>query len=254
MYKNKMAQLAQADTIVRAQKYVSEIYDCIQNTIILDPQNVKSKMTKDKQKLSCSFIYGDAVSAAFEISPDKSVTILSFSSYKNPGGGYIKGIISQEESLCHESFLYNVLRDKMDYYNYNAEHSADCGYYDNRAMWIPNVRFFHLGKERLINIITCAAPQVPLIKRHRAFDENKLADVFSSRIKFVCDIIQQYPTDIVILGAFGCGFHANSPYDAGHYFKTHLQNLELKSKIIFTFTDENKEVSFHRGYNNILEA
>ena len=249
MSKVIMAQKAQADTVLRAKNYVSEIYNCIKNSIILSRRDVASTTNVSGKMPMCDFIFNDAVSAAFDVDKDKTVTILSFASYKNPGGGYIRGIVSQEESLCHESYLYNVLRDNMDYYNYNAVHSVDCGYYDDRAILTPNVRFFHNKRDRLINVLACAAPQVPLIKRHRMFDEEKLNRVFSDRIKFVCEIIQQYPTDFVILGAFGCGFHANNTQNAGHYFKTHLQNTNIQSNIIFAFTDEGKLEAFQNGFN-----
>ena len=39
----------------------------------------------------------------------ESICALNFASYKNPGGKFMDGSSAQEECLCHESILYEVL-------------------------------------------------------------------------------------------------------------------------------------------------
>ena len=56
----------------------------------------------------------------------KRLAVLNFSSFKNPGGMFEQGSNAQEECLCHESFLYNVLKEKMDFYEKNRK------YYDSK--------------------------------------------------------------------------------------------------------------------------
>ena len=60
------------------------------------------------------FMETDTVSAIIEFGSKHpmygKIAALNFASYKHPGGMFLKGSSTQEESLCHESFLLNVLR------------------------------------------------------------------------------------------------------------------------------------------------
>ena len=69
--------------------------------------------------------------------------VLNFASYKEPGGKFIDGSRAQEECLCAESYLYNVLKRFQHYYDWNKHRHLDLAMYRNRALYTPNVVFFH---------------------------------------------------------------------------------------------------------------
>lgn len=58
----------------------------------------------------------DSVSAVLKYTDLSSkIAVLNFASYKEPGGMFLQGSKAQEECLCHESTLYNVLRKLVRY-------------------------------------------------------------------------------------------------------------------------------------------
>ena len=50
----------------------------------------------------------DVVSSVNEFATGKTA-VLNFASYSNPGGGFIRGMMAQEEALCWGGTMYNVL-------------------------------------------------------------------------------------------------------------------------------------------------
>lgn len=64
--------------------------------------------------------------------------VLNFASFKNPGGGFLKGTIAQEEYLCQNSTLYNVLSQFTSYYEKNRLNTNDALYW-NRAIYSPGI-------------------------------------------------------------------------------------------------------------------
>lgn len=161
----------------------------------------------------------DTISALFYIKNnlqdiDSQITILNFASFTNPGGKFIEGSNAQEECLCHNSNLYNVLKEFGDsYYKKNRNHIAiNRQLYSDRAIYSPNIIFNTNDKKTFVtaNVITCAAPfwRAAQEKGVEAI-ENQL--VFAQRIEFIRKIAEWYNTDIFILGAWGCGVFGQDP-------------------------------------------
>lgn len=148
----------------------------------------------------------------------KKVAALNFASYKEPGGKFLEGSTAQEESLCHTSFLYNVLREHQDYYDENRK-NLNRGLYTNAAIYSPDVGF---TKDSGFNwasadIITCAAPNWGTAEKNGVnHDENLLA--LTSRCLFILDIALANKVDTLILGAYGCGVFKQNPVEVCNTF------------------------------------
>ena len=61
-----------------------------------------------------------------------------------------------------------------------------------------------------VNVLTCAAPYFDKNKKHPVTME-KLRDVFYHRIRNILEVAIANDTDILVLGAFGCGAFNNPP-------------------------------------------
>ena len=179
---------------------------------------------------------------------ENNTVVLNFASYKYPGGKFLEGSCAQEECLCHESNLYNVLKGFPDYYDWNKKNLYKSLYLD-RAIFSPNIIFVdkNFGYEKC-NVITCAAPNYSAARKYRNASKEENLDVLKCRIDFVLSIAADQKQKILILGAFGCGVFGQDPYIVSSIFKTLLSTKykDVFDTVVFAIPKSNK--------NNNLEA
>ena len=130
--KYKRAEQARKHTKDIAEKYSRRIGTSIFATKIYDVDYFENiEFEEDIDKVNTEIIVEDidSVGAVMKYG-NPSSAVLNFSSYKKPGGMFINGSKAQEECLCHESFLYNVLKEfKSDFYDWNNRHK-------NKALYL----------------------------------------------------------------------------------------------------------------------
>ena len=161
----------------------------------------------------------DTVSAIFD-TMSQDVTVLNFASYQYPGGGFLNGSKAQEESLCHSSYLYNVLFGFEEFYNWNRKH-RDSGLYRNRGIYTPGVVFVKDLRFKRVDVISVAAPNKNAALTH-GVTEAENSKALESRIKFVLDIASRHGASTLILGAYGCGVFGQDPVEVANIFKKQL--------------------------------
>lgn len=181
----------------------------------------------------------DTVSAIFDLPEDAgNVAILNFSSYKNPGGMFIKGSKAQEECLCHESNLYNILYQfENNFYSKNRK-DLNKSLYKNRAIYTPNVIFERNNQVKKASVITCAAPNKKAAQKYCNVSDIENSLHLAIRIKFILDIAKHNLVDTLILGAYGCGVFGQNPKEVAWQFKKILQLYNFK-KVIFAIPSGN---------------
>ena len=147
--------------------------------------------------------------------------VLNFANAYHPGGGVVNGAMAQEECLCRSSNLYSALTLPYlfrNYYKWNGRNTGDMG--TDAVIWSPGATVFKtddpvpVEMDRSdwfqVDVLTCAAPYYDKNKKHPVTME-KLWDVFYHRICNILEVAIANDTDILVLGAFGCGAFNNPP-------------------------------------------
>lgn len=189
----------------------------------------------------------DSVSALY-YHYDK-MAVLNFASYKKPGGGFINGSIAQEECLCYESFLYNVLREFPDFYEWNS-FNTNKALYLNRALYSPYILFNHAGNLVRCDVITCAAPNLSAARKYYGVTDEENFKILYDRIRFMLDIAKENGVETLILGAYGCGVFGQDPRVVAKIFKELLTTTyQCFDKVIFAIPGGKNLEEFKKVFN-----
>ena len=245
--KEKRAEQARKHTNEMAKKYSRCIETSILATKIYDSKCFdNNKGTKINETTVISVENIDSVSAVMKYA-SPTTAVLNFSSYKHPGGMFINGSKAQEECLCHESFLYNVLKEfQSSFYDWNNKHK-NRALYLNRGLFSPGIWFFKDKTHVECSVITCAAPNKSAAQKYQNVSDEENTKVLRSRIKFVLNIAKDNNIETLILGAYGCGVFGQDPTEVAGIFKEYLTTSyqDYFKKVVFAIPD---------GRNNNLQA
>ena len=133
------------------------------------------------------------------------LAVLDFASYVNSGGGYDRGAWAQEEAMCSESTLFNVLREQKAWYGENRRRNLNCELYRNRGLVVPKVRFDREKYHSYADVIVVAAPNARRARENYRIKDDALVSAMRDRIRFVMAIADDLGHEKLILGAYGCG-------------------------------------------------
>lgn len=251
-YKDECKMKAILHTKEMEKKYSNEIKYSIEHTkvyhtdFMIPLANYTPKKAILVPNTTTEAIFRDYTSS-------NKIAVLNFASYKNPGGQFINGSMAQEECLCHDSFLYNVLKEQKDYYEWNNKYKNNALYL-NRALYSENIKFFYNDENKIVDVITCAAPNYKAARRFELVTPNMNLQVLKSRIKFVLDIAQYNNVDTLILGAFGCGVFGQDAEIVAIIFKKLLKEYYSFNNVIFAIPNNNENFNkFKRGLETECE-
>ena len=150
------------------------------------------------------------------------VAILDFASYVNVGGSYDRGFWGQEQALCAESSLFNVLRNQKAWYADNRRRNLNCELYRNRGLVVPKVRFDREKYHSYADVIVVAAPNARRARQNYRIGDDALVAALRDRIRFVLAIADELGHEKLILGAYGCGAFGWDPTVVAAIFREEL--------------------------------
>ena len=175
----------------------------------------------------------------------RRVTMLNFASGVMPGGGVRYGSMAQEEALCLSTGLLHGLEGLPEFYERNRKEGAPPESYDS-MIWsegVPLVRdgSFELVEPMSVNVITYPAPNSTkrvYLGSGRFGDEDVSPDVrsaiFERRCRHVLAQAERTGTEVLVLGAWGCGVYGNDPsMVAGWFYKAILEGSGSISTVVF---------------------
>ena len=240
--KEERAMIAQKHTNEMKQRYSKETAYSVQNTTIYNSDHIFPQLSKE---VSPKFLTEDldSVSAIFKHHSNK-IAVLNFASFKNPGGKFLNGARAQEECLCHESNLYNILSQFQDsFYTPNLK-CLNRSLYQNKALYSKDVLFLHNNQEIKCDVITCAAPNYKAAHRYQRITPQENIVTLESRIKFIINISEEQQVETLILGAFGCGVFGQDPRNVAILFRDYLEKTCYIRNVIFAIPNSNRDSNY----------
>jgi uncharacterized protein (TIGR02452 family) len=161
---------------------------------------------------------------------------LNFANGGEPGGGFLRGALAQEETLCRSSALYLTLEGDPMYDAHGKRPKPDA---TDWAIYSPRVPVFRtdageeLAHPWLLDFLTCAAPYAPHVGQPES------GNLLQRRIHRVFEIARAYGHSTLVLGAWGCGAFRNDPRRTALDFQGALEGeyQGAFSEIVFAITD-----------------
>ena len=249
MYNKSYAQkLAKAskyalDWIVQVQND-SEMMEAINNSNtdyyspdFVFPNEVERRYEKTKVMLVNSAVMYTLHKISGILEEGDRLCILNFADYLSAGGRYTDGYMAQEESLCEMSALWHILNDdrfrkvfdwrsKNYGYRQDSYHTED-RYHDD-LFYTENCPFMLLRQKPVIkfDVISAAAVNhrrmvTPSLAR---FDVNR--EIMFPRMEKVFRVPAMYGTNILVLGAWGCGVFKNNPSIIARYWDELIEKYD----------------------------
>lgn len=183
--------------------------------------------------------------------------VLNFASAKNPGGGFMNGAQSQEESIARSSSLYPTIDQFQEMYAFNR--SRRTYLYSDYMLYSPGVVVFKndegtlLENPYLIDVLTSPAVNVGAILNNKPEEMEQVEEVMLKRIDKMLALFVHHGCANLILGAWGCGVFRNNPTDMAHYFEQYLKNggkyEGVFNTVVFAVLDRND-----RGIYNAFKS
>lgn len=181
--------------------------------------------------------------------------VMNFADAFLPGGQFLYGAKTQEESLCRSSTLYTSLSSPKaaEMYRYNKTHPSPV---DSDYMLLsPEVCIFRDSKGQLLDepyylsVISVAAPDKYTRAAHVPQDE--LNHVIKRRLRNLFIIAELHRYRSLVLGAWGCGAFGNDVYHVVKCFYEVLIQEKFAnffSNIIFAVLQDNVKFNIFREY------
>ena len=249
-----LAEKARIHVELMEQRFADETESAVRDSVIYGGPDLGPT---HRQGRGCrqSFLNTDSVSAAIRMqnAGGGKVAILNFADYTRPGGLYLRGGNAQEENLCMESNLFNILSHAglSGYYEYNKG-NRNRDLYTDRAVYTPGVVFLREDKEYRFDVLTCAAPNKAVAGRYQHVKTEENHEAMKARVSFMRDVAEDQNVDVLIAGAWGCGAFGQPPTMVAGWLKYAFLLSGVK-KVVYAVPSMKGENANTRAFRKLFE-
>jgi len=170
--------------------------------------------------------------------------ILVFASAKHPGGGFLNGMMAQEEDIAYRTTLYKALGSVPGYYKESVANLNNSLYF-NKAVYTEGLVVMRDSEYELTAPWVCNAITAPAPNRGAALAKNipesAIEQAMEERIDLVLRAMISAGEKNIVLGAFGCGVFRNNAGRVAEIFHEALfaHGLGMHfAKIVFAIPGE----------------
>jgi uncharacterized protein (TIGR02452 family) len=191
----------------------------------------------------------------------QNVACLNFASAKNPGGGFIRGAQSQEETLSRASGLYTSLISKMEMYEINRNFNSSL--YTDHMIYSPLVPVFRDDNDQLldepynVSIITSPAVNAGAVKENEPDRVDHIPTIMFSRIEKLLSLAVLQGQTTLVLGAWGCGVFRNETRNVATWFAQQLQSEKFKhafSRVVFAIYSPSEKQATLKDFQQVFPS
>jgi len=263
---NRSGRISKRDRVVMAQETIEfEDDESIKGTItylIKELVKLEVKLEKNKHDTEFEVELETTLDGAFRLVAEQEeegirIGVLNFASAKNPGGGFLKGSMAQEESLALFTGLYNCIKDSP-MYQLNRDNPRR-GLYHHGLIYSPNVTVLRDSEGQLleekdrfgIDILTVPAVNWGDALKKGVFP-NEIKKNVVERMDYLLSVAVDQGIEILILGSWGCGvFGGNINFVAREFISFLTGKYEgVFRGICFSTLDPKHQQVFERELNN----
>ncbi|PKS11798.1 hypothetical protein jhhlp_001091 [Lomentospora prolificans] len=190
------------------------------------------------------------------------VAVLNMASHKNPGGGWLRGAMAQEEALCYRSSLaLSLHRRYYPFRQLTGLYSPDVvvirgDYASGHQLYMadPNVKPEDLPVCSVLSVAAVCRPKVKMVfntaanVRELVYADNATRTLMKGKMRMSLRMAAARGHSLLVLGALGCGAFKNPPREVAQCWLDVLQEAEFAGgwwrEIVFAVLDTHKEGNF----------
>jgi uncharacterized protein (TIGR02452 family) len=229
---------------------------------------------KNGGKTTIKIVNQDTFNAAIDLASQSSlsadssrVAVLNMASHSNPGGGWIKGAMAQEEALCYRSSLalslhkrYYPWKQRMGLYTPDVviiRSDVPSGH----KLLVPDVAPADLP---VVSVLSIAAPRCPDVRKVKetvnttgsgstvvertVYADPAVRDLLKQKMRLCLRMAGHKGHGLLVLGALGCGAFRNPRREVAHCWLEVFREAEFQGgwweEVWFAVYDRRNEGNF----------